>query len=295
MPPAGTGSSHIWSFRGRSLDLSVPRLMGVVNATPDSFSDGGTHFHPEAAARRAEALVREGADVLDVGGESTRPGADPVPEGEEIRRVLAVLREAVRLGVPVSVDTTKPAVARAALDAGAHIVNDVSALGEPDMGPLVAGAGAGVILMHRRGTPKTMQANPRYDDVVREVREYLSRRRSAALGYGIPADAIVLDPGIGFGKDLSHNLDLILGHRRIAELGSPVLLGLSRKSFLGALAGVERPEDRDPGTVAAILAARLGGGLFFRVHNVAAARQALAVFEGFRARAAQRGGPARPR
>jgi dihydropteroate synthase len=295
MTPAGADTSRIWSFRGHSLDLSAPRLMGVVNATPDSFSDGGKHFLPAAAARRAEALVRDGADVLDVGGESTRPGADPVPEAEEVRRVLAVVREAVRLGVPVSVDTTKPAVARAALDAGAQIVNDVSALTDPEMGPLVAAAGAGVILMHRRGTPKTMQANPRYDDVVKEVREYLSRRRSAALGYGIPGNAIVLDPGIGFGKDLNHNLDLILGLKQIAELGSPILLGLSRKSFLGALSGVENPEDRDPGTVAAILAARLGGGLFFRVHNVAAARQALAVFEGFRTRAARRAAPPRAR
>jgi len=251
--------------------------MGVVNITPDSFSDGGRFLDPAAACRRAERLVREGADLLDFGGESTRPGSDPVSDEEEIRRLEPVIREAVTLGVPISVDTSKPAVARAAMEAGAVIINDVGALGDPEMAPLAADAGAGLILMHMRGRPKTMQEDPVYRDLLGEVSTFLNERRDRAETAGVARDHILLDPGIGFGKRLEHNLELIARLSEIAALGSPVLVGASRKRFLGALTGVSAPEDRVAGSVAAAVAARLRGAAVLRVHDVAATREALAV------------------
>jgi dihydropteroate synthase len=253
--------------------------MGVVNVTPDSFSDGGRYWRPDDACRHARRLVDEGADVLDVGGESTRPGAEPVSAEEELRRVLPVIREAAGRGVPVSVDTVKAPVAAAALEAGAVIVNDVSALGDPEMGPLVARTGAGLVLMHMQGTPRTMQDDPQYGDVVVEVRGFLAERREAAEGCGIPRESIVLDPGIGFGKTARHNIELLASLDRLAELGSPVLVGVSRKRFIGVLTGIGEPSERGPGSLAAALAARWRGGTLFRVHDVAATRQAMTVFE----------------
>jgi len=269
----------VWQIRGAVLDLSRPRIMGILNVTPDSFSDGGLYADPAAACRRAEALVREGADLVDVGGASSRPGADPVPEAVERDRVLPVLGEAVRLGVPVSIDTCRAGVARAALDAGAAVVNDISALGDPGMGPLVAASEAGLVLMHMRGTPGTMQDDPRYEDVVGEVASFLKDRAGLAEGWGVGRERIVLDPGIGFGKTLTHNLTLIGAMDVLAGLGYPMLLGASRKSFLEKLTRAGSPERRVAGSVAAVLAARRRGTALFRVHDVAATREALAVFD----------------
>jgi dihydropteroate synthase len=266
-----------WRFRGGSLDFSRARVMGIVNVTPDSFSDGGRFADPPAACRHAETLVREGADLLDVGGESTRPGADPVPEAEEIRRVVPVVREAARLGVPVSVDTSKPAVAREALEAGAAVVNDVTALADPAMAPLVAESGAGLILMHMLGTPRTMQDDPRYEDLMGEVVDFLAGRRDRAEAAGVGRAAIVLDPGIGFGKRAEHNLEILRRLSEVAALGSPVLVGASRKRFIGAVTGVRDPGERTIGSTAAAVAARLAGASLLRVHDVGATRQALSV------------------
>lgn len=270
-----------WRIAGRELDLGQPRIMGVVNVTPDSFSDGGRYLDPRDASRHAESLVADGADILDIGGESSRPGAEPVPEVEQLRRVIPVIRDAVGLGVPVSVDTGLAPVARASLEAGASIVNDVTALGDPGMGALVAGSGAGIVLMHMKGTPRTMQRNPRYDDVTAEVAGWLAERRGEAERLGIPREAIVLDPGIGFGKRLVHNLELLARLGELVALGSPVLIGASRKRFIGELTG-DAGEDRVSGSVAAVLAARERGAVLFRVHDVAATRQALTVFESIR-------------
>jgi len=269
----------LWSIRGGEIRLDRARILGIVNVTPDSFSDGGLHPDPAAACRHAEALVAEGADILDIGGESTRPGADPVPAAEERSRILPVIRDAAGWGIPISVDTRKAEVAEAALEAGASIVNDVSALADPPMASLVAGSGAGLVLMHMRGTPRTMQDDPRYDDVAREVAGFLCERRDRALEAGVPFERIALDPGIGFGKTLRHNLELLGRIDELAAFGSPVLVGASRKSFLGKMAGTDDPAVRLPGSLAAVLAARAGGALLFRVHDVAATRRALDVFE----------------
>jgi dihydropteroate synthase len=268
-----------WSLGEVRLSLSRPRIMGVVNVTPDSFSDGGRYLDPAAARARVRELAAQGADILDIGGESTRPGADPVPAPVEIDRILPAVREAAGSGVPVSVDTSKAEVAAAALAAGAVIVNDVTGLGDPDMGSLVARHGAGLVLMHMQGTPRTMQADPRYDDVVGEVCAQLAARRAAAEAAGIPRERIALDPGIGFGKTAEHNLELLTHLPQLAALGSPILVGVSRKRFIGTLSGEADPGARLPGTLAAVLAARLGGAGIFRVHDVAAVRQALAVFD----------------
>jgi dihydropteroate synthase len=267
----------VWTFRDRALDLSTPRILGVLNVTPDSFADGGLYLDPAAAVGQAERLVADGADLIDLGGESTRPGADPVSADEEIRRILPVIGPVLALGIPVSIDTGKAEVARVALDAGAHVVNDVTALEDPGMARVVAEREAGLVLMHRKGTPRTMQRDPRYEDVVMEVRALLASRRAAAVEAGIAPERIVLDPGIGFGKAVEHNLELIRRVDAIASLGSPVLLGVSRKRFLGALTGVDTPTERDFATVAAVVAARMRGVALFRVHHVAATRQALRV------------------
>lgn len=243
-------------------------VMGVVNVTPDSFSDGGDHFDPEAAVRRGLEMWSQGVDMVDVGGESTRPGSEGVDADEEARRVLPVVAALASAGVVVSVDTSKAEVAAAALEAGAAVINDVTALGDPAMAEIVAGAGAGLILMHMRGTPRTMQSEPRYDDLVEEVRAHLLRRAGAAVAAGVAEAAICLDPGIGFGKDLEHNLVLLTsGVAALADSGHPVLVGASRKSFIDRVIGGVPTRERDPATVAAHTMAIASGASMIRVHD----------------------------
>lgn len=259
----------------RLFEGAGPFLMGVVNLTPDSFSDGGRYLAPEAAVAHAERLLAEGADLLDLGGESTRPGAAEVPEAEEIRRVVPVV-EALRargVAAPISVDTRKPGVARAALRAGADLVNDVAGLSAPGMAELVAEAGAPAVLMHMRGTPADMQLRTGYGDVVEEVAAELGAALAAAVARGVPAERIVLDPGLGFAKTAPQSAALLANLPRLLRLGRPLLVGPSRKSFLGALTGAPVGE-RLPATLAAVTAAVLGGATFVRVHDVGPARQA---------------------
>ena len=262
-----------------------PVLFGILNVTPDSFSDGGDFLDPEAAADQAELLLDEGADVVDVGGESTRPGSDPVSEEEERRRVVPVVQGILeaRPGALVSVDTYRAGTAEAALDAGARVVNDVTALrGDPRMAALVADAGCPVVLMHMLGRPKTMQREPRYEDVVREVRDFLAGRAEHAISAGVDAGNIILDPGLGFGKTLAHNLTLLRHLDAIVDLGFPVLVGASRKRFIGAITGAEEAKDRVIGTVATTVLGYDRGATLFRVHDVRANREALAVAEAVR-------------
>jgi len=274
----------IWRFGHHSFDLSSRGvILGIVNVTPDSFSDGGTFLNPEAACAHGLKLLAEGADILDVGGESTRPGAEPVSEEEELQRVIPVIVALrARTNAPISIDTSKAVVAEAALNAGASIINDVTALqGDPRMGPLVASRQAGVILMHMQGTPQTMQEHPEYpkDAVVDAVVKFLSERRSAALGFGVDASAIILDPGLGFGKTVSHNLALLRGIPALASLGSPLLIGHSRKAFLGSIAGESDPSARFwPGVAITSLARELGARLF-RVHETRPHCEALRMTE----------------
>ena len=277
----------IWKFRTREFDLSERGLIvGIVNATPDSFSDGGRFLDPEAACSHGLRLLAEGADLLDIGGESTRPGAAPVSEEEEMRRVIPVITSLRRATeAPISIDTSKASVAEAAIAAGADIINDVTALtGDPGMGGLAARSGAGVILMHMQGTPATMQRDPAYpeDDVTTPVVKYLSEQRDAALGFGVDAAAIILDPGLGFGKTAAHNLALIRGLPRICGLGSPVMIGHSRKSFLGAFAkgaDAEAGGDRLAPAVAITALARHLGARLFRVHEPGPHRASLRAAE----------------
>lgn len=272
-----------WRLRDTVLPLSRPLVMGILNATPDSFSDGGRFLNPVAALEHAQRMVDEGADLIDLGGESTRPGAPPVPAAEERDRILPVLRLLKqRLGVPVSVDTRRAEIARAALAEGADIINDVSALRDPGMPATVAAAGAGLVLMHMRGTPETMQNDPRYDDVACEVADELARATRTARTAGVADERIVVDPGIGFGKTADHNLALIARLRVLAELGYPVLLGPSRKGFLSALIGGEPPEGRAVATAAACVAGLDRGARIFRVHDVRTVRQAVDVAEAIR-------------
>jgi len=261
----------------RTLDLSRPRVMGILNVTPDSFSDGGRYADRERALARALAMLADGADIVDVGGESTRPGAAPVDEAAEAARVLPVIEALAREGAIVSVDTMKPGVMRAAIDAGAAIVNDVSALRDPGAIDAVAASGVAVCLMHMRGTPATMQSAPEYGDVVAEVRDFLVARARACEAAGIARDRIVVDPGFGFGKALAHNLDLLARLDAIAATGYPVLAGLSRKSMLGAITG--RPQgERAAASVAAALVAVQRGAAIVRVHDVRETVDALAVW-----------------
>ena len=262
-----------------------PVLVGVLNVTPDSFSDGGDFLDPEAAVAHAATMLDEGARIIDVGGESTRPGSDPIPPEEEARRVVPVIREMLieRPDAIVSIDTYRAGTAGAALEAGARIVNDVTALrGDPRMAALVADARCPVVLMHMLGEPKTMQRDPRYDDVVREVRDFLAARAEHAVAAGVKEESIILDPGIGFGKTLEHNLALLNHLDSLAELGFPVLVGASRKRFIGKITGAEEAEERVFGTVAANVIAYERGATFFRVHDVRANREALAVAEAVR-------------
>jgi dihydropteroate synthase len=251
--------------------------MGVVNVTPDSFSDGGLYLDPEAAIVHGRALAEAGAAILDVGGESTRPGAAPVPAEEELRRVEPVVAGLAGVGPAISVDTSKAAVAAAALDAGAAIVNDVTALrGDPEMAALVADRGAGVVLMHMAGEPRTMQANPEYGDVVAEVRDFLAARLDAAVAAGIDESMIWLDPGIGFGKTDQHNFELLRGLGELAALGRPLVVGTSRKGFIGRIDG-SPADERLGGTIATSILAAAAGADVLRVHDVREMAQALRV------------------
>jgi dihydropteroate synthase len=287
---AALGACQVWAHRTGTLDLSTPVIMGVLNTTPDSFSDGGRFIDPAAALDRAEELVSEGAAIIDVGGESTRPGADFVNEEEELARVLPVVRLLrSRLPVPLSIDTRRASVARACLDAGGDIVNDISALSDPEMAEVVAAAGAGLVLMHMQGEPRDMQVNPTYGDVVREVCDSLEEKLGAAVGWGIGREKIALDPGIGFGKTADHNLQLIANLDVLASVGQPVLLGVSRKSFLGKLIGGARPEDRAVATAAACVAGLFKGARIFRVHDVRVVREALQIAEAVRSAGAVEG------
>ena len=277
----------LWGFRGRQLDLYLRgAIVGIVNVTPDSFSDGEAFLDPSVACEQGLKLLEQGASLLDVGGESTRPGSLPVSAEEELRRVVPVVKSLrARTDAPISIDTSKAAVAEACLSEGADIINDVTALeGDPRMGKVVARSGAGLILMHMQGTPETMQADPSYpqDDVVGEVAKYLSARREAALGYGVDSAAIILDPGLGFGKTVAHNLALIRGIPQLIKIGSPILLGHSRKSFLGKITGVEKQsasEDRLAAGLAVTALARSLGASLFRVHEVRPHFDALRVTE----------------
>jgi len=266
-----------WQTRRFRIDLSSPRVMGIVNVTPDSFSDGGRHDDRRAAVAHCERLVAEGADILDIGGESTRPGAPRVDAEEEWTRIAPVLAAAVTLGVPVSVDTYKPEVMRRALDAGADIINDVQALQLPGALAAVAVSGAGVCLMHMRGEPASMMDLAAYGDVVTEVGDFLARRAAAVLDVGVARDCIALDPGYGFAKTAEHNLRLLAGQQRLTELGYPLLVGWSRKRTLGDITG--RPVDqRLPASLAAALRAVSAGASVIRVHDVAATVDALKVW-----------------
>ncbi len=262
-------------------------LMGVVNVTPDSFFDGGRFLDPQAAVAHALRLVEEGADLLDIGAESTRPGATSVDEAEESRRLIPVVTAVAKaVAVPISVDTSKAGVAKAALDAGAIIVNDVTALrGDPAMVELVAETGAGLVLMHMQGTPRTMQEAPHYHDVVEEVGVFLAERARWAMERGVTKSQILLDPGVGFGKVLVHNLDLLARLRILTNLGFPLLVGLSRKGFIGQL--IDRPvQDRAWGTAAAVALAVEQGANILRVHDVAAMRDPLLVLQAISRRIA---------
>lgn len=250
--------------------------MGIVNVTPDSFSDGGRWLDPSAAVAHGLQLASEGTAILDVGGESTRPGAAAVSAEEERRRVVPVVEGLTAAGARVSVDTMKAAVAEAALDAGATFVNDVAALRDPDMAALVADRGCDVCLVHMRGEPRTMQNDPQYDDVVDDVRAFLTARVEVALAAGVARERIVLDPGIGFGKTVDHNLELLDRLDELVALGFPILVGTSRKSFLGKIVGRDA-DDRLPGTIATNVLALARGASIFRVHDVAPVRDALVV------------------
>lgn len=282
-------SSRDWFLaRGREIRCDQrPLLMGIVNVTPDSFYDGGQYAQPEQAVAHALELVEQGADILDIGAESTRPGARPVSEQDELARVIPVVAElARRVTVPISVDTTKSKVARQALDAGASIINDVSALRfDGEMATVIARSGAGVVLMHMLGTPQTMQKSPHYENVAEEVGHFLDERMQAAQQAGIARTNIVLDPGIGFGKLLVHNLDLLNQLSSFAMLNRPLLVGLSRKAFIGQI--VDRPvEQREWGTAAAVALAVERGAQILRVHDVEIMADVVKVAAAVKARAA---------
>jgi dihydropteroate synthase len=278
---AGTpGSPRTLRCGSFKLGLSRPLIMGVVNVTPDSFSDGGYFADPVAATAHGRRLIAEGAGLLDIGGESTRPGAMPVAVQDEMRRVLPVIEALSGRGIPLSVDTSKPAVMRAAIAAGAGMVNDVCALEVENAMEAVAGSGCAVCLMHKQKDPDTMQRAPHYTDVVAEVRHYLASRAAAAREAGIPADCIVIDPGFGFGKTAEHNLQILRELRRFTGIGAALMVGLSRKSTIGQITG-RGVMDRVHGSVAAALLAVQNGADIVRVHDVAATRDALAILQAF--------------
>ncbi len=268
-------------LRGFTLDLSRPQVMGVLNVTPDSFADGGRYVDERHAAQRVLDMLDEGADIVDIGGESTRPGASPTPEADELERVVplvqAVRSECDARGVPISVDTRKPLVMRAAIEAGASMINDVNALRDPDALQAVVETQVGVCLMHMLGEPDTMQQLAKYDDVVAEVGAFLSERASASVAAGVAHDRIVLDPGFGFGKTVEHNLALLRGLGHIVALGYPVMVGLSRKATIGVITG-RGVGERATGSIAAALAAVARGASIVRVHDVRETVDALKVW-----------------
>ncbi|MEG3049820.1 MAG: dihydropteroate synthase [Thermomonas sp.] len=269
---------------GRILRLDRPQVMGIVNVTPDSFSDGGAHAGADAAVAHALQLAAEGADILDIGGESTRPGADEVPVEEELRRVVPVIeRLAKETSLPISIDTSKPDVMRAAVAAGAGMINDVFGLRREGALDAAAALGVPVVLMHMQGEPRSMQEAPQYDDVVAEVHRFLAERIFAAEMAGIAKKNIVVDPGFGFGKTTQHNLQLLAQLQRFTELGVPVLAGLSRKKSIGELTGRSDPRERGAGSVAAHLIAAQRGAMLLRVHDVAASVDALKVWNALAA------------
>lgn len=258
--------------------LDRPLVMGIVNTTPDSFSDGGDHFDRDAAIARGLEQLADGADILDIGGESTRPGSAPVPPEEERRRVVPVIEALAKAGAVVSIDTRHADTMKAALDAGATIVNDITALTGPGSLDLVAARGVSAVLMHMQGEPKTMQANPHYENAPREIAAYLAARIAACEKAGIPRAKLSVDPGIGFGKSVAHNAQILARIDVLRALDVAVLIGVSRKSFLGALSKGEKPKDRLPGSLAAGLAAVARGADILRVHDVAPTIQALKVW-----------------
>ena len=273
----------LWQCRGLAFDLSERTLvMGIVNVTPDSFSDGGRYFAPEAALAHARQLLAEGADVLDLGAESTRPGSLPVPADEQWRRLVPVLETLAReTDACLSVDTASASVAERALDGGAHVVNDVTALRDPAMSSVVARSGAGLVLMHMRGTPAAMQRDPRYRDAAREVAAELSAGLAAASAAGIPHERIALDPGVGFGKAIEHSLQLLARIESLVALGRPVMVGVSRKSFIGRL--LDEPVDRRlEGSLAAAAISVFLGARVVRTHDVAATVRAVKVAAALR-------------
>ncbi len=281
-PPGEPRPPVIWKLKRNCLDLTHRGLiMGVLNVTPDSFSDGGSFFHHEAAILHGLQMVAEGADIIDIGGESTRPGAESVDEGEELRRVIPVL-QALRAqsDVLLSIDTSKAAVAEEAVRAGADIINDVTALqGDPRMAAVALDSGAGVVLMHMQGQPRTMQQAPHYEDVVGEVAEFLRQRMAGVLAFGMTAERIALDPGIGFGKMPAHNLALLRSLEKLTGFARPLLIGVSRKSFLASLADAQVLEDRFWPGVALTSFCREHGARIFRVHEPKPHREALRMTE----------------
>ena len=268
-----------WLCKGQEIDLSRPRIMGIINVTPDSFSDGGRFFNVTAAVEQGFRLIEEGADILDIGGESTRPGAPEVEVGEEIRRVVPVIEALAEGGVPISVDTGKAEVIKAAAQAGAVIINDVYGLRQPGALEAVSETGCGVCIMHMQGKPRTMQNSPHYDDLIGEISGFLGQRATDAIRAGIHPRSIVLDPGFGFGKTVGQNFELLARVQDFLLLGYPLLYGMSRKSSLGAVTGEATASERVTASVAAhLLAAELGVSIL-RVHDVKPMRQALQVYE----------------
>ncbi|HEY6628739.1 MAG TPA: dihydropteroate synthase [Acidimicrobiia bacterium] len=267
--------SQYWQLGDDLLDVSRGVLMGVLNVTPDSFSDGGMHATASDAVAAGIAMSDAGARIVDVGGESTRPGALSVTVEEELERVIPVVEELAGRGLLISIDTSKPEVASAAIEAGAVILNDVTACSAPSMAELVADTGVGVVLMHMKGSPRDMQEDPQYEDVVTEVAGFLAERASSLVGLGVNREAIAVDPGIGFGKTVEHNLQLLAGLPDLAALGYPLVLGASRKSFLGKITGIENPSDRDGVTAVTTALGYERGARIFRVHDVSSSRAAL--------------------
>lgn len=266
---------------GFTFSLQRPLIMGVLNVTPDSFSDGARYENSAAAVRHAHQMVAEGADMIDIGGESTRPGAMPVDTQSELARVLPVLRELRGCGAALSVDTQKPEVMRAAVDAGVDLINDVNALRAPGALEAVANTEIGLCIMHKQGAPQTMQSNPVYDDVVTDVKYFLQQRMAALAELGVATERVIIDPGFGFGKTLEHNIALLRGLKELVNIGVPVLVGLSRKSMLGKITGAD-VHDRLPASLAAAIYGVLQGAAIVRVHDVAPTKQALQLIEAIR-------------
>lgn len=276
MTAASSQPPHsLWRLRSVTLEAATPLIMGIVNVTPDSFSDGGSFLAADQAIAHAHELVGEGAHIVDVGGESTRPGAADVPVAEELSRVIPVIKELAAADVVVSVDTSKVEVAAAAIDAGAQVINDVTGFQTEPMQEIAAEAGCGVVVMHMAGTPRTMQENPLYVDVVAEVGSFLVRQAELLQAAGVDADRICVDPGIGFGKTTAHNLMLLSETRRLAEFGYPLMVGASRKRFLGEVAQLGHADERDG--ISAVLAGIVGflGANVLRVHDVKATKEAV--------------------